>query len=146
MSGHERSTCGAGRTVSWREVLRRVSGEISWGNNNRKGGGSDAEQAYVTDMPTLPFIGTLFPVSSRVCSVESARSKVESGGWQRRKSARMWERSAFLLVLRLPLALWEYWTNNGANAITSSVSLSGLSDRLNHQQSGMWVDSGTVGR
>lgn len=113
------------------------------GNNNRKRGGSDAEYAYMTVMPRFLFIGTLFLVSvasHRVCS------GIKSGGRQRRKSGRMWQSSTVLLVRSLRLALWESWTNNGTNATTSSVSLSGLSDQLNHQQSGMWVNSGTVGR
>lgn len=42
--------------------------------------------------------------------------------------------------------MWVSEEQRETNATTFSVSLSVSSDRLNHLQSGMWVNSGTVGR
>lgn len=90
LRGHERSTWGAGRAVSWRVVLRRVSGEISWGNNNRKRGVAQTRSTLIWQL-CLDFLSPRLCCQSQwrhiVSAVSrSATSRIKSGGRQRRKS------------------------------------------------------------
>ncbi|KAF3850962.1 hypothetical protein F7725_012734 [Dissostichus mawsoni] len=91
-----------------RSPWRRDSEEISWGNNNRKGGLRDA-------------------------GLQRQRGEVKGRGCDRAEVLHIYE-------------LFDKQLDPCDHLCILHAYLSGFTDRLIPQQSGMWVNSGTVGR
>lgn len=133
---------------------RRASDEISWGNNNTKGGGLAQTRSI------FRLVMFRFHSKRRPFKIKSASHQVCSGelvlvefwdGWSRGRRREVrgggCDRAEVLCDVRqLYVTLWDKQREYRDHLLIFRASLSGLSDRLNHQQSGMWVNSGTVGR
>lgn len=109
LSGHERSTWGAGRAVSWRGILRRVSVEISWGKQQQKKKGVAQTRSTVIWPLCLDFFSSELCLQSRwrhtvSAALWSARNKIK-----KRRPAETYERDDVTerscRFRRLPLAL-----------------------------------------
>lgn len=119
------------------ESWRRASDEISWGNNNRKGGGSDQENLYASYVhislqraSVLHQNSVLSALQQRVATCWGPRD----AGLKRRggnKRRRMWQGRGPPRRPQL-YALLDKQRDHRDNLCILRASLSGLRDRLIH--------------